>query len=101
MINKAIWVKMSQKPILQLGIRNAISLLDMTTEQMEKDSEFMKNYPNDPITANFEILKLQREYLYQTFSDMPVLEKHKKPNQNDMISPSILCTTNGKKKYSH
>ena len=63
-INKAIWVKMFQKSILHLGIRNAISLMDTTVEQMEKDSEFMRNYPKDEITANFEVLKLQREYLY-------------------------------------
>ena len=53
--------------------------MDTTVEQMEKDSEFMRNYPKDEITANFEVLKLQREYLYQTFSDMPVKEKFKKP----------------------
>ena len=71
-INKAIWVKMYQKPILHLGIRNAISLMDTTLEDLEKDVEFMRNYPKDEITANFEVLKLQREYLYQTFSDMPI-----------------------------
>ena len=32
MINKAILVKMFQKPLMHLGIRNAISLLDTTVE---------------------------------------------------------------------
>ena len=80
MVNKAIFVKMFQKPLLHLGIRNAITLLDISHEQMEKDTEFMKNYPKDEVTANFEVLKLQREYLYQTFSNIPKKGVEKKPN---------------------
>ena len=40
----------------------------------------MRNYPKDEMTANFEVLKLQREYLYQTFNDFSKRGLTKKQN---------------------
>jgi Fe-S cluster assembly ATPase SufC len=90
-ITRSIFIKMFQKPLLHLGIRNAISLLDMAKGQLEKDIEFIKNYPKDEISQHFEVLKLQREYLYQAFNEVPKRGQEKKPVQNEMISPAILC----------
>lgn len=74
MINKALFQKMFEKSIMHLCIRNAISLLeynDLRQAVMPQDIEFMRNYPDDAMTATFEVLKLQRDYLYSTFHDVP------------------------------
>lgn len=80
MINKALFQKMFEKSIMHLCIRNAISLLEFNDPRqavMPQDIEFMRNYPDDAMTATFEVLKLQRDYLYSTFHDIPKRQSKK------------------------
>jgi len=64
---------MFEKSVMQICIRNAIHLLEFKDQKLEmaKDIEFMRNYPDDAMTATFEVIKLQRDYLYNTFHDIP------------------------------
>ena len=73
-INRQNFEKMFCKPILHRAIRNQLELLEMSFKDENPDTEFMLNYPTDQLSDNFEVLKLQREYLYQTFHDVPLRE---------------------------
>ena len=60
MINKSIFLKMFEKSLMHIGIRNAISLIEFqgALSETPPDSEFMRHYPDDAMTATFEVLKL-------------------------------------------
>lgn len=60
MVNKSIFLKMFEKSIMHLGIRNAISLIEYEGAYAETppESEFMRIYPDDAMSATFEVLKL-------------------------------------------
>jgi hypothetical protein len=66
-ITKMTFEQMFEKVVMHSGIRNAIMLLG----QYSKRSDFSKHYNNDPMTATFEVLQYQREFLYQTFNNIP------------------------------
>ena len=61
--SKMIFEQIFEKTIFYASIRNAISLVEISSA----NNEFLKYYSNDQMAATFEVMKFQREYLYQTF----------------------------------
>jgi len=81
-----------------MSVQNAIKLLN-TSEVEHPDhkrepdaaADFMENYTDDKMAATFQVLKLQRDFLYQTFHDTrkvtggspKPLQKRKSTNNDD------------------
>ena len=64
-IPRAFFEKIFERPILFTAIKNAIKLLEISM----KGDDFLTNYKSDKMAPTFEVLKLQQEYLYQTFNN--------------------------------
>jgi len=62
--------KLFEKTILISAAKNAIKLLDMSISTKRKENQFLQNYASDKMAPTFEVLRYQREYLYQTFHEL-------------------------------
>ena len=102
-IRKSLFEAMFHKAIIQRAVINAVKLLDTpnpegtsqnlarffqnlvfdpeSVEGMEDakgalTEEFLRDYADDEMAATFQVMKLQREYLYQTFHDISKAKGH-------------------------
>lgn len=56
-IDVTLFLKMFQKSILQLGVKNALSILENQQGKIHADSAYIKNYQKDEVSASLEVIK--------------------------------------------
>jgi len=66
-IQQSVFFKLFERATLHLALRNAISLLEVSIEDLKGDTQFILRYADDEVSGTLEVLKLKREFLYKSF----------------------------------
>lgn len=89
-VTKSIFTSIFQKALIHRCVMNCLKLVEPqinnNANESDKTGLFMQNYSDDQLSNTFQVLKLQREYLYQTFHDLSNIKDYTVHRDKNMQS---------------